>query len=198
MILSVPGWFSPKYCVLWHFYGSDVLGRWLFPFTDGGNIYSNWEATYQLVSRFLGKGNKGKCKYKMQKQKQIQVQIYAWWQHHIQFGNNIPACNKKRVWRACLDRFDKLLSLVWFRKKTDDFFLLFPRFWVISAPLQSVLAIAFPLYHAPSTAATIYNIASLCVKTSLFFKRNVLCRESDYLRLFGTLLRQIIHIWQEN
>ena len=41
--------FFPKCCVLWCFYESDVLGCWLFPFTDGGNIYSNWEPTYQLV-----------------------------------------------------------------------------------------------------------------------------------------------------
>ena len=41
--------FPPKCCVLWCFYESDVLGCWLFPFTDGGNIYSNWEPTYQLV-----------------------------------------------------------------------------------------------------------------------------------------------------
>ena len=89
---------------------------WQYLFKLGGNI---------PTCRFLGKGNKGKCKYKMQKQKQIQVQIYAWWQHHIQFGNNISACNKKLVRRACLDIFDKLLSLVWFSKKKQLIFFSF-------------------------------------------------------------------------
>ena len=168
MISSVPGWFSPKYCVLWHFYGSDVLGRWLFPFTDGGNIYSNWEATYQLVDSWK-KATKANANTKCNNRN-----IYRF--KFMHGGNTIfnlvttyqlvikNGC-EAHVWTDLIN-FSAWSDLA---KKTADFFLLFPRFWVISAPLQSVLAIAFPLYHAPSTAATIYNIASLCVETSLFF-----------------------------
>ena len=85
--------------------------------------------------------------------------------------------------------------------KTPKVSFFFGRVWVISPPLQSVLAIA------PLISRTIHLLRYLQYCLPLwkpcflfFFQENV--RVSDYLRLFGTLPlllpRQIIHIWQEN
>ena len=113
--------FFPKCCVLWCFYESDVLGCWLFPFTDGGNIYSNWEPTYQLVDSWEKQQQQGAIWRPRQasgkKSKIIQTSFSFWWKGERSIIKRKSEAKAFRGVCWCGLRQPKnCLSFLWFRE----------------------------------------------------------------------------------